>query len=1063
MTNDGPELERSAAEAPAVEAPSDEARKVVTVLFSDLTGSTAMGEALDPESLRRLMARYFHEMKAVIQRHGGTTEKFIGDAIMAVFGVPRLHEDDAVRAVRSAAEMREALQELNEEFERLWGVRLAARTGVNSGEVITGDVGRGESFVVGDAVNLAARLEQAAEPGHVLIGVTTYRLVRDAVRAEPLPPFTVKGKSEPVEAWRLIEVLPGAPGVGRRLDSTIVGREAELEQLDQAFQRTERDRTCEVVTVLGAAGVGKSRLTSEFVSRLGTGPRVLAGRCLPYGEGITFWPLVEVLRDAAGVSEMDSPDDARSKFLDLLEPAVEAPLVGERLAALLGLSGVTPAIQETFWAVRKFFEELAARRPLVVIFDDVHWGEPTFLDLLEYLVDWIRGVPVLLVCLARQDLIEERGSWMIGKPNASVVSLHPLPTPATLGLIENLLGGGRPSDEVMARLADVAEGNPLFVEEMVRMLVDDGRLQRSNGSWAVAGDISAETIPPTIHALLTSRLDRLEREERAVIERASVIGRQFWWGAVTELSPEEQRIGVGSRLQALTRKELIRPDRSELSEEDAFRFAHILIRDAAYRGIPKAVRADLHERFADWLEAKSKVWTGEYEEILGYHLEQAYRALSDLGPVNERTREVGRRAAGPLASAGRRAFARGDMPAAVNLLSRVLALAPEGDPTRLRVLPDLTMALLEMGDLERMQRLVAETTDAAEASGDVSLQAQASILSRWMRVFIDPEGWAEDASREAAAAIAVFEEQGDEGGLARVWSLFGLVHLFSCRFAESETAYEKAVTHAHAARNEREELEYLSWLPLVVWGGPTPVEAGIQRCEDVLARASGDRKAMSTALFFQATLEAMRGNFEVARALIERARAILQEIALPVWLAGPLTQMSGWVDVLAGDPAKAERDLREGAERLREIGELSWLSTVAGILAEAVYAQGRHDDVEPFLQMTEETAGSEDAYSQSLLRSIRAKVLARQGRLEDAEQLGREAVSILEPTDFLFMRGFALLSLGEVLRVAGRSDDAVAVLTEAIEVCDRKGFSVGARRARALIAEAKGGPPQAPS
>ena len=1033
-----------------------EARKTITILFSDVTGSTVLAEELDPESLRRLMVRYFQEMKAIVQRHGGVTEKFIGDAVMAVFGVPRLHEDDALRAVRAAVEMRDTLVELNDEFERVWGVRILARVGVNTGEVFAGDPSSGESFVVGDAVNVAARLEQAAQPGEILVGESTYRLVKDAVAAERVPPLSLKGKSGPVAVWRLADVLPNVAGWSRRLDSPLVGRTGELRALEDAAFRTAQNRTCEVVTILGAAGVGKSRLTNEFMARLGSGHRVLSGRCLPYGEGITFWPIVEVLRDAAGVGLVDSPEEARPKMFELLEPAADASLIGERLAALLGLSDVTPAIQETFWAVRKFFEELAARRPLVVVFDDIHWGEPTFLDFVEYLADWMRDVPVFLVCVARGDLLDSRGTWMAGKPNASLITLSPLDAPQTEDLIRNLLGEARAPEVALGRLVKVAEGNPLFVEEMLRMLVDDGRLQRSKGSWAVVGDISTLAIPATINAIITARLDRLEQEERAVIERASIIGRQFWWGAVANLSPREEQGTVGGRLQSLTRKELIQPDRSELSDDDTFRFAHILIRDAVYRGVPKAVRADLHERFAGWVEARSGDRAGEYEEIVGYHLEQAHRALAELGPADERTAGLGRRAAVPLASAGRRAFARGDMPAAVNLLSRAAALSPADDPGRVQLLPDLAFALQETGDFERMHAVVAELREAATASGDRTLDAQAAIVELWLRVFTDPEGWAEEAFRQANEAIATFAEQHEERGLARGWSLLGLVLLFGCQFAQSEDAWEKAAAHARAGGDEREELEYLSWVPLVVWGGPTPVDEGIRRCQEILERSAGDRKAMSTALFIQGKFEAMRGRFDVARELLGRARAILEEIGLTVWLAGPLTQMSGWVDVLADDPARAEQDLRWGVETLRDIGELSWFATVAGILAEAVYAQGRYDEVEPFLQMCEGTAGSEDAYSQSLLRSVRAKLLARQGKAAEAERLGREAVAAAGPTDFLFLQGFALLSLGEALQLCGRAEEARSVLEEAVRVCERKGFEVGVRRARELMER---GPP----
>src|SRR5215208_7109597 len=477
------------------------ARKVVTVLFSDLTGYTALGDELDPESLGRLMGRYFEEMKIVLDRHGGTVEKFIGDAVMAVFGVPRAHEDDAHRALRAAVEMRDALNKLNEEIEGAWGVRVLSRTGVNTGEVLAEDPSSGHSFIAGDAVNLASRLETAADPGEILIGEATYRLVRDVIEAEPTPPLVVKGKRDPVAAWRVLAVSSSDARWARRLDSPLVGRDAELHQLEEIYARAAAERSAQLVTIVGPAGVGKSRLASEFLAGIDADARAFAGRCLPYGEGITFWPIVEILRDAAGLSELRSAEDAMPKVLKLLPEGAESELL----------------------------EGLAAQQPLVVTIDDIHWAEPTLLDLLEYLVDWIRDLPVVLMCLTRPELVEVRGTWVAPRRNASVVTLPPLSGVAIEGLIANLLKGGTLVDDARERIADAAEGNPLFVEETLGMLVDDGLLARRDGSWEVAGDVSALSIPPTIHALLSARLDRLDDEERAVIERAAVVGRVFWW------------------------------------------------------------------------------------------------------------------------------------------------------------------------------------------------------------------------------------------------------------------------------------------------------------------------------------------------------------------------------------------------------------------------------------------------------------------------------------------------------------------------------------------------------
>jgi class 3 adenylate cyclase/tetratricopeptide (TPR) repeat protein len=1036
---------------PAPRSGAVDARKVVTVVFADVTGSTALAEELDPESLRHLMSRYFEETKAAFERHGGTVEKFIGDAVVAVFGVPQAHEDDALRAVRAAAEIRETLTGLNREFDRSWGVTVAARTGINTGEVMAGHPGRGDAFVTGDAVNLAARLEQSAEPGEILIGDATHRLVRAAVVSEDAGRLSLKGKTEPVQVWRVLEVIPGVPGWTRRLDSRLVGREAESSLLREIYRRSADQNAAQLVTVMGAAGVGKSRLTAEFVSSLADGATTVRGRCLPYGEGITFWPIVAVLRDAAGIGEQDSQDAARSKLSQLLPTGADGALVGDRLAALLGLSAETPGIQETFWAVRKLFEHLGADNPLVVVFDDIQWGEPTFLDLLEYLADWIRTAPVVLVCLARPELLEVRPSWMIGKANATLTPLQPLSGPETDALIRNLIEHSEPTEHPLAGVAEISEGNPLFVEETLRMLVDDGLLLRVDGQWTVTGDLSRIAIPPTIHALLAARLDRLEAEERAVIERASVVGRVFWWGAVSELSPAEIKSRLSTHMQSLLRKELIRPHYAELGQDDAFQFAHLLIRDAAYNAIPKAVRAELHERLADWFEAKASERTPDYEELLGYHTEQAYRSLLELGPPNRRIESLGKRAAAALASGGRRAFGRGDMPAAANLLSRARTLLAEDEPDRRELLPQLAVALWEMGDLAGSEAVLAETTAAATRSGDAGLQAQALVLGLSMGMWTSPEGWTAEAAATAPRAITTFEEVGDQRGLAHAWSLLGLVHLSRAHFGPAEDAWREAAAHAHLAGDRRGELESLAWVPLTVWAGPTHVDEGLRRCQEVLESVDGDKKATSSCLMAQAVFHAGSGDFDRARELIAEAKGLLRELALTVWLAGPLAQFAGWVELLADDPVAAERELRWGYETLEEIGELGWLSTLVAILAEAVYTQDRHDEAEQLTRISEKSADSEDAYSQALWRSVRARVLARRGVTDEAERLARESLALADTTDFVHLRWHVYANAGDVLLEAGNTRDAGPILSEALAAAERKGSRVGMQRAHGLL------------
>ena len=465
--------------------PAREVRKTVTVVFCDVTGSTAMGERLDPESMRTIMARYFSEMRTALERHGGTVEKFIGDAVMAVFGVPRIHEDDAMRAVRAASEMREAVRLLTKELERDHGVTLAARIGVNTGEVVAGE-GAGGSLVTGDAVNVAARLEQAATPGEVLIGAETFRLVRDAVVAEPIEPLEVKGKSEPVPAFRLVEVTGATLGVARRLDSPMIGRERQLTQLRQAFDAAVADRSCQLFTVLGAPGIGKSRLMEEFLG--GLDAAILRGRCLPYGEGITFFPVAEVVKEAAGLEDFDAPGEVERKICAVL--GEEQASVCSTLAQLFGVSDREGSIEETFWAVRRFLEVAAQTRPLTVVFDDIHWGEPTFLDLIEHIADWSRDAPILVVCMARPDLLDLRPTWGGGKLNAATISLERLSDGECVELVANLLRRASLPDEARARILEAAEGTPLFVEEMLSMLIDDGLLVRDDGGWIATGDLS---------------------------------------------------------------------------------------------------------------------------------------------------------------------------------------------------------------------------------------------------------------------------------------------------------------------------------------------------------------------------------------------------------------------------------------------------------------------------------------------------------------------------------------------------------------------------------------------
>jgi len=644
-----------------------EVRKTVTALFCDLVGSTTLAERHDPEVLKPVLQRYFEEMRAAVERHGGTVEKFIGDAVVAVFGIPQVHEDDAIRAVRAASEMRERLMAFAEGS----AVELVCRIGLTTGEVL---VAGEDQPPIGDTMNIAARLQSSAEPGEILIGEPTYRLVQDAVVAEPVEPLALKGKTEPVPAYRLLQVASLSPMRTRRLDAPMVGRTRERVLLQQAFERAISDRACQLFTVLGAAGAGKSRLVEEFLSGIDEA-NLMRGRCLPYGDGITYFPVAEAMKEALGLADFDDESSVREKIHAAVAEEDHAEAITANLAKLLA-AGEGGAPEETFWAIRRFLEVRGRERPVVVVFDDIHWGEPTFLDLVEHVADWSRDASILLLCMARPDLLDVRPGWAGGKTNAATISLAPLTEAECAELINHLVGSSDLPQEVRDRITGVAEGNPLFVEEMLRMLIDDGLLVRGGERWVPVGDLGDVSVPPTISALLSARLDRLSDAERTLIEAAAVCGKEFHRGAIGDLVPEDSSGDVDIHLRSLVRRELIGPQRSLLPGEDAFRFRHLLIRDAAYDSIPKHERADLHEAFADWLERVAGHRVAEQEEILGYHLEQAYRLRAELGPLDDQAKGLGERAAKLLMAAGRRALDRGDVPATLNLLSRAAELLP---------------------------------------------------------------------------------------------------------------------------------------------------------------------------------------------------------------------------------------------------------------------------------------------------------------------------------------------------------------------------------------------------
>ncbi|HEY6778444.1 MAG TPA: BTAD domain-containing putative transcriptional regulator, partial [Thermoleophilaceae bacterium] len=711
-----------------------EMRKTVTVLFSSVGASTPQGRTLDPEARRRVMLRYFGDVRAVLERHGGTVETYPGDAVMAVFGVPSLHEDDALRAVRAASEMRDALPMLGDELERAFGVRPIARVGVGTGEVIATHPDADQPLATGEAVTFAKRLEELAGAGEILIDEKTHRLVRGCVRAEPAGDQTTRS-GESLAALRLVEVRPDAPGRASRLESPLVDRERQLAALTSSFTAAVSDRACHLVTVLGAAGVGKSRLIQEFIDGLGDEGSVLRGRCLPYGEGITYWPLAEVVSDMTGAGGHGPAEQSLPAIAEELAEEPKADLIVAGVAEALGISGSKGGPSEKiFWSVRRLFEAVARRQPLVVVFDDLQWGEPTFLDLVEHVADLSRDAPIVVLCMARPELLDTRPGWGGGKLNATSILLEPLTEDETRELIANLLSRETLPRPAGARIAEATEGNPLFAEELLAMLIDEGLLRRADGHWTASEELAELPVPPTIHALLAARLEALPDDERALLAHASVEGTLFHRDALDELAPASLEGSVERSLTSLVRRDVIRPDRAGLGEDEAFRFRHMLIRDAAYRSLSKEVRAHLHERFAAWLVRTAGSRLGEFEEIVGYHLERAYRLLMELGTLEADAEELAVRGAERLESAGQRALARSDYPGAVSLLERAAALFPNEHARRRRLLPDLGAALIELGRLADADDVLTDATVSAEAARDERAGAHALVQRQFLRL-----------------------------------------------------------------------------------------------------------------------------------------------------------------------------------------------------------------------------------------------------------------------------------------------------------------------------------------
>jgi class 3 adenylate cyclase/tetratricopeptide (TPR) repeat protein len=985
-------------------------RKTVTIVFADLAGSTDVGERLDPEALRDLQTRYFDAMRRALERHGGTVEKYIGDAVMAVFGIPVLHEDDALRAVRAAVEMRDAMAGLNRELRHDLGVGLELRIGINTGEVAGIDGTTGHGFVSGDAVNTAARLQSQAPPGGIVLGAQTRRLVEGAVRLRNHGLVEVKGKRRPVRLWQVERLLDTSGRFTRGSAVPLVGRRAELRMLATRFRRAVDRDGCVLVTAVGPAGIGKSRLLREFAAEVDAEATVVVGRCLPYGEGITYWPLIEIVNDLAGVTGVPAIEG-------LLAGDSRPEVVASRVAAAAGRSRASATEADVQWAVRRLFEAMARRQPLVAVFDDIHWAEPAMLDLIEHVAANATG-PILIACLARGDLLERRPAWASAGGRGSIIRLEPLSDTDSARLLGRLATRRRAKvrrDEVMY----AAEGNPLFLEQLVAMRADDPGVRT----------------PPTIQALLAARIDALPQRERRVIEAAAIEGRGFHRGAVRALV--DQKRSVDAALAALVGRELIRPDRSELAGETGYRFTHILVRDAAYDLLPKRRRADLHVAYADWLLGRAERGTAG-DEIVGYHLEQAYQYRSQLGRAgDERHRDLALRASGHLSAAGRRALSAGDRGGASNLIERAVALLSRDDPDRAALLIDLGGVYREQGRFRESEAVLREARSRAVDAGDAPLEARAQVARLASRLQVDPDAVARLMRRQGDALERGLEAADDHAGLAQLWHVRALLWWIKCRSAEAERAWRRAADEALLAGDERMLADAVGWEAASMAPGPTPVDPALVRCEEIRAILRGDPWAEALALQPIASLYAMRGEFGTAFELLDASAATLAGFGPTVDAA--VSHPEVFVAMLAGDLDRAERHLRTGRRLLQEMGERAVLASTESYLAQVLLARGRDTQADRLARRCAALATEDDAWAQIAWRQVRASVLARRGDVQRALPLARKAVEIADTTDHANLRGEALADLAVVLELAGEHEDAAAVRLRAATIYQAKG------------------------
>ncbi len=955
-------------------------RKLATVLFVDLVDSTSFVSASDPEVVRRRVTRFFDQVSRCIETYGGTVEKFAGDAVMAAFGVPQAHEDDSERAVRAALEILNTVDDLE----------LQARIGIEAGEVVTG---AGDStFATGEALNIAARLQQLAAPGQILLGPAAHRLTLGRVEVEDVGPVEVRGRDEPVWAW----AATGADGrpAARVPVTPFVGRDHELELLENTFARAKRDRRAHLVTIYGEPGVGKSRLANEFLASL-EGTTILKGRCLPYGESITYWPLAEMVKGAADIADDDPLDLAIEKLRESCPAEAVADLLGLATGVLEAVHGERSQ-QEISWAAREWAQLMAQTQPLSLVFEDIHWAEEPLLELIEHMTAWVRDGSLMILCLARPELLDVRPEWGGGRVRAAAIELEPLRKEDSEVLIEALAEAGTISPGTKRALLDKTGGNPLFLEEVMLAVNEYGEEE------------AAARIPDTVQALIAARIDRLDGVSKAVLQRASVIGRTFWASAIEYLSGGE---GIQEAIDDLLLRDLVVGEsRSSLKHETAYRFKHVLIRDVAYASVTKSARAKHHARFAEWLRERAG---DELLEIRAHHLDHAASLLAELDGAPPA--DLAREAAATLEEAGRRSLAREANQAARHLFLRAVELEPT---LKRRYLA--AKAAWRLDDLPAVAREMEAVRAEAVRIGDKSLEGRALTGLADMVLMREADPLRARELAEQALALIGDDPPARFDALRVAWhAAYWVGHL---KDAERYIVEELELARA-AGRKDLESVAILTWAD--TYQARLDLETTLAKLEHSrdLAEESGAINPRGRVYLAWVKLYLLQGDLEQAEEAFAEADRLFSE-AGAVWAVARALNMGARVSRESGDLAKAEKRFRESIRLLKPIGDRATLCESQRGLAELLLLRGRIEEAERFALDARETVGPLDVTSGATTAGSLAQVRAAQGRDEEAEALFREALAMVADTDFRSIEYEVLGPFAQFLRERGREDEA---------------------------------------